>query len=123
MRRGAEASMYFPREPRPGYVYIMSNRSKKLYVGVTSKLELRAWQHKNHVFVGFTSRYLLDRLVYYEKFSRIGAAIDREKQIKGWKRVKKMALIVSMNPTWRDLSEDWGKPAKKMTGPKPEANT
>lgn len=92
----------------------MSNRSKTLYTGVTSKLEVRTWQHKNHVYEGFTSRYRLDRLVYYEKFSRIGDAIAREKQIKGWTRMKKMALIVSMNPTWRDLSEDWGKPIEKI---------
>jgi putative endonuclease len=105
-------SMHFQREPRTFYVYIMTDRSQTLYTGVTSKLEVRVWQHKNHLYEGFTSRYGLDRLVYYEAFSRIGDAIAREKQIKGWTRVKKMALIVNMNPTWRDLSEDWGKPVK-----------
>lgn len=106
--------MHLRREARTFYVYIMTDRSKTLYTGVTSKLEVRTWQHKNHVYEGFTSRYGLDRLVYYEAFSRIGDAIAREKQIKGWKRIKKMALIVSMNPTWRDLSEDWGKPVGKL---------
>jgi putative endonuclease len=98
--------MYFRKEPRTCHVYIMTDRSRTLYTGVTSKLEIRTWQHKNHVYDGFTNRYGLDRLVYYEAFSRIGDAIAREMQIKGWTRVKKMALIVSMNPTWRDLSED-----------------
>ena len=112
--------MHSRREPRTFYVYIMTDRSKTLYTGVTSKLERRVWEHKNHVYEGFTSRYGIDRLVYREKFARIGNAIAREKQIKGWMRLKKMALIVSMNPTWRDLSEDWGKPVK-MTFRKPNA--
>ena len=88
----------------------MTNRSKTLYVGVTNNLEKRVWQHKNGVFEGFTSKYKLDRLVCYEEYSDIRNAITREKQIKGWLRIKKLQLIVSMNPEWRDLSEDWGKP-------------
>lgn len=88
----------------------MSNRSKTLYTGVTSSLDRRVWQHKNHVFPGFTAEYKVDRLVYFEQYSDIRTAIAREKEIKGWTRLKKMALIVSMNPTWRDLSDDWGKP-------------
>jgi putative endonuclease len=94
------------------YVYIMSNRSQTLYVGVSSNLEKRVWQHKNHVFKGFTSRYRLDRLVYFEVFSDIRTAIGREKELKGWKRIRKIALIVSKNPEWRDLSDDWGEPVE-----------
>jgi putative endonuclease len=79
------------------HVYIMSNRSKTLYTGVTSNLAKRVWQHKNHAFEGFTSRYNIDRLVYYERFANVHAAIAREKQVKGLLRIKKMELIVSMS--------------------------
>jgi len=89
------------------YVYIMSNRSKTLYTGVTSRLRWRVFEHKKHIYLGFTSRYRINRLVYYETFNNIRAAIEREKQIKGMLRIKKIALIVAMNPTWKDLSEDW----------------
>jgi putative endonuclease len=92
------------------YVYILTNRSKTLYTGFTSNLEQRIWQHKNHVFGGFTDRYDIDTLVYYETYSTVQRAIAREKEIKGWTRARKMQLIVSENPGWRDLSEDWGKP-------------
>ncbi len=91
------------------YAYIMSNRSKTLYTGFTSDLEKRVWQHKNGTFEGFTSQYKCDRLVYFERYSDPRTGINREKKIKGWKRIKKIALVVSQNPTWRDLSEDWGK--------------
>ncbi|MHB1937648.1 MAG: GIY-YIG nuclease family protein [Acidobacteriaceae bacterium] len=92
------------------WVYIMTNRSRTLYVGVTSNLERRIQEHKSGFVEGsFTHRYRLDRLVYYEQFSMITSAIDREKQIKGWLRIKKIALIVSKNPEWKDLSEEWGK--------------
>ena len=99
------------------YVYIMSNRSKTLYTGLTSNPVKRVFQHKNHVFEGFTSQYHVDRLVYYERFINVHSAIAREKQIKGLSRLKKMQLIVSMNPVWRDLSEGWYdvyKPEKSM---------
>ncbi len=89
------------------YVYIMTNRSKTLYTGVTSKLEKRVFEHKNGLTGGFTSKYKVDRLVYFERFGQIRSAIAREKQIKGLSRLKKMALIVSMNPEWKDLSEGW----------------
>src|SRR5689334_23922578 len=89
------------------YVYIMTNRSKTLYVGITSGLVKRALQHRNGVFEGFTSRYKIDRLVYWEKFKSVTVAIAREKQLKGWTRVKKIQLIVGMNPTWEDLSAGW----------------
>jgi putative endonuclease len=97
--------MYFKREW--SYVYIMTNRSKTLYTGVTSALRKRVWQHKNGWFGGFSSRYKVDRLVYFERFTDIRSAIDREKRIKGMKRIKKIALIVSINPDWRDLSVEW----------------
>jgi putative endonuclease len=89
------------------FVYIITNRSKTLYVGVTNNLERRMWEHKHFSGSEFARRYKLDRLVYFESFDDIRKAIDREKQIKGWLRIKKIALIVSMNPAWRDLTEDW----------------
>jgi len=89
------------------YVYIMTNRSRTLYTGITSNLSKRVFQHKTGVFPGFTSRYRIDRLVYYERFIGVATAIQREKQIKGLLRIKKLALIVSMNPEWKDLSEGW----------------
>ena len=94
-------------EPKTYYVYILTNRSKTLYTGVTSNLEQRVWQHKHHVFLGFTTDYKIDRLVYLERYSSVHAAIAREKQIKGYTRLKKIALIVAQNPAWRDLSEEW----------------
>jgi putative endonuclease len=89
------------------YVYMMTGRSDVLYTGVTSALEQRVEQHKAKVLEGFTKRYNLTSLVYYEVHEDILTAIAREKQIKGWTRAKKIALIESMNPHWRDLSEDW----------------
>src|SRR5689334_14269057 len=99
---------------RQYFVYIMTNRSRTLYTGVTGNIIQRVRQHKEHIDDGFTSRYLIDRLVYYETFTQIRAAIAREKQIKGWTRVKKLALIVSQNPEWRDLSEGWFKPVEEL---------
>ena len=98
---------------RPLYsVYIMASRSLTLYVGVTRDLAPRAGEHKRHAMEGFTSKYRVERLVYYERFADIRTAIAREKQLKGWRRDKKIALIRSKNPTWIDLSEEWGKPVK-----------
>ena len=88
-------------------VYIMSSRSKVLCVGVTDDLERRVGEHKQGLSSGFTARYRVKRLVYYEESSDIQAAISREKQIKGWLRRKKIELIESANPEWRDLSESW----------------
>src|SRR5258707_15719195 len=93
--------------PRFYYVYIMTNRSKTLYTGVTSNLRQRVFEHKRGIKGEFAARYKIDRLVYYESFGDVVAAIAREKQIKGLLRIKKLALIVSMNPEWRDLSETW----------------
>jgi putative endonuclease len=89
------------------WTYIASNRSKTLYTGVCNDLGRRMWQHKNHVVQGFTSKYRIDRLVYFESTDDVKAAISREKQIKGWRREKKIRLIESLNPGWRDLSEGW----------------
>ena len=78
-----------------------------LYTGVTGDLRRRVWQHKNRLTPGFTSRYNLTRLVYYECLYYPDAAIAREKGIKGWRRSKKIALIKSMNPGWDDLAQGW----------------
>lgn len=98
-------------EEKSYYVYIMTNRSQTLYTGVTNDLERRVWEHKRGEGGYFTSKYKLDRLVYFERFRYVNNAIAREKQIKGLLRLKKMQLIVAANPTWKDLSEEWGKPA------------
>jgi putative endonuclease len=89
------------------FVYIMTNRSKTLYTGVRGSLVRRVREHKLGIGAGFAARYKLDRLVYFERFDDIRNAIEREKQIKGWLRIKKIALIVSVNPEWRDLSAEW----------------
>src|SRR5579864_4176848 len=82
-------------------------RSHVLYTGVTGNLSRRVFQHKNKLVPGFTSRYNLTRLVYYECFFYADAAIAREKEFKGWRRSKKIALIESVNPRWNDLARDW----------------
>lgn len=93
------------------YVYIMTNRARTLYIGVTNNLERRVYEHKQKCTPGFTSTYNLTRLVYFEETQDIHAALSREKQLKGWLRVKKIALIEAVNPQWEDLSKDWyGKP-------------
>jgi putative endonuclease len=90
------------------FVYIMTNRWKTvLYTGVTNSLAVRVWQHKHKVFAGFTKKYNCDRLVYRESYDRVEAAIAREKQIKGWTRAKKDALITARNPEWEDLAAAW----------------
>ena len=89
------------------YVYILSDKNNNvLYTGVTSDLLKRVWEHKNHVVGGFTKRYNVTKLVYYEEGEDIYSAIAREKQIKGKLRKKKIALIEKMNPKWRDLYWD-----------------
>ena len=87
--------------------YIMASRSRTLYIGVTSDLQKRVFQHKWHEFGGFTARYHCDRLVWFESHQEMASAIDREKELKGWRRARKIALIESANPTWADLSRDW----------------
>jgi putative endonuclease len=95
------------RSPKTYFVYIMTNRSKTLYTGVTNSLVRRVREHKLGIGSGFAAKYKLDRLVYFERFEDIHNAIEREKAIKGWLRIKKIALIVSVNPAWRDLSSEW----------------
>ena len=95
------------REQKTYFVYIMTNRSKTLYVGITNSLIRRVHEHKFGIGSDFTSRYKLDRLVYFERFEDVHRAIGREKEIKGWLRRKKIALVVSVNPAWRDLSSNW----------------
>ena len=89
------------------FVYIMSNKSRRLYAGITSKLFGRVFEHKNKIIPGFTSRYRFDMLVYYEEHSNVMSAIAREKEIKGWRREKKLKLILADNPDWADLSAEW----------------
>jgi len=89
------------------FVYLLTNKNKTvLYTGFTNSLERRVWEHKRHEVDGFTKKYNCDRLVYFEQFSEVRDAIAREKQIKGWVRVKKEALIATMNPKWNDLAAD-----------------
>ena len=90
------------------FVYIMANSSRTLYIGVTNNLEVRAWQHKTRAIPGFTSRYGLDRLIWFEETSDVNAAIAREKQMKNWHRTWKINLIKRTNPEWRDLAADCG---------------
>ena len=85
------------------FVYIATNGSKTLYVGVTNNLLRRMYEHRNSLIPGFTSKYRIDRLVYFETTSNIKAAIVREKQLKGWRRERKIALIENGNPKWKDL--------------------
>jgi putative endonuclease len=100
------------------FVYIMSNTSKMLYAGVTNDLNHRVFQHKTRQIDWFTKKYNIHRLVYFEAFGDIREAIRREKQIKGWLRARKVALIESVNPGWKDLAPEWmskRKPASKVS--------
>ena len=85
----------------------MTNLSRTLYIGVTGDLQRRVYEHKNKTLSGFTKRYNISKLVYYEEFESVISAITREKQIKKWRRAKKIDLINSMNPAWNDLAKDW----------------
>ncbi|MDA0988414.1 MAG: GIY-YIG nuclease family protein [Chloroflexi bacterium] len=89
------------------YVYILTNRTRRLYVGVTNDLLRRIYEHKQKLIPGFTSTYNLTRLAYYETTTDVHSAISREKQVKSWRRAKKMALVETINPDWRDLSAEW----------------
>ena len=106
------------------HVYILSNASRMLYVGVTGDLHRRMFEHKNKLVPGFSQKYNLHRLVYWESFGNINDAIVREKAIKGWLRAKKIQLVRSMNPQWKDLAADSSNtPFKPPTAPNchPEA--
>jgi putative endonuclease len=87
-------------------VYIIANIARTIYIGVTNNLQRRVYEHKNKLFPGFTAKYGLDTLVYFECGEDVYSAITREKQLKGWKRIRKIQLIESMNPEWKDLSKD-----------------
>ena len=89
------------------YVYIVTNRSRTLYTGVTSDLQKRVYQHKHKMASGFTSKYNIGRVVYFESYTDVRVALAREKQMKGWLRAKKIALIEADNPEWEDLSAGW----------------
>ena len=93
------------------YVYILASKSRVLYVGVTNNLAARLREHRNGTYAGFAEHYKAHRLVYYETFAWVQDAIAREKQLKRWRREKKVFLIERCNPTWEDLSAEWGKPA------------
>ena len=101
------------------YVYIMASIRGVLYVGVTGFLYARVLQHKSGETDGFTRRYRVHKLVYYETFRYVNNAIARETEIKKWRREKKVALIEAGNPTWKDLAVDWGKPAGMRQIPPP----
>jgi len=90
------------------HVYILANRGTgTLYIGVTTDLRTRLWQHKTGLLDGFTKRYRVNRLVYFEEFHGLRHAIDRERALKGWVRRRKVALIEATNPTWTDLAAGW----------------
>jgi putative endonuclease len=89
------------------YVYIMNSPSGTLCTGITNDLHRRIYQHKHKLVKGFTQQYNIVRLAYFEETTDINSAIAREKEIKGWRRSKKIELIKSMNPQWKDLAEDW----------------
>ncbi len=97
--------------PDQAYVYIMASSFQRLYIGITTEIEARVSQHKNGAFPdSFSTRYKINKLVYLERFAMVPEAIAREKQLKNWSRIKKLRLIVAQNPTWQDLSAEWGKP-------------
>jgi putative endonuclease len=89
------------------FVYILASKTRRLYVGVTNDLIRRVWEHREGVVPGFTRRYGIKRLVYFETFTGPENAIRREKQIKSYARVKKLALVESLNQDWNDLAEHW----------------
>jgi putative endonuclease len=92
---------------RTYYVYILASKSRRLYVGVTNNLERRAFVHRDKLIEGFTKKYNINRVVYFEQTEDVLSAIAREKQLKGLLRAKKITLIENVNPTWEDLSKQW----------------
>jgi putative endonuclease len=89
------------------YVYILSSQRRALYIEVTSNIEHRVFQHKTHAFGGFTAKYNVTSLVYFERQEAVMTAIRREREVKAWRREEKIRLIESTNPKWRDLSYGW----------------
>jgi putative endonuclease len=103
---------------RTYFVYILSSRSRNLYVGITGDLVRRMWEHRTHAIPGHTARYRIGRLVCFEAFADPANAIAREKRIKGWLRSRKIALIEQSNPTWEDLANEWfDNPTPGKAGP------
>ncbi|MGA6986060.1 MAG: GIY-YIG nuclease family protein, partial [Terriglobales bacterium] len=96
-----------PKERRTYCVYIIGSLSGTLYIGMTGNLHKRVFEHKFHRIEGFTDNYQVERLLYRESFDEVPKAINREKQLKGWRRSKKIALIESVNPQWVDLAREW----------------
>src|SRR5260370_22835899 len=94
-------------ERRTYCMYIMGSLSGTLYIGMTGNLQKRVFEHKFHRIEGFTDQYQVERLLYWESFDDVQKAINREKQLKGWRRSKKIALIESLNPHWLDLAREW----------------
>jgi putative endonuclease len=92
---------------KPGFVYIMSSVTRTIYIGVTSDLQRRVWEHKSKQVEGFTKRYRCTRLVYFEELSDMSQAIQRETTLKGWLRKRKVELVEKENPKWLDLAERW----------------
>ena len=95
-------------------VYIMASKSRAIYIGMTNNLERGVRQHQQDEVEGFTRQYRCHRLVYFESYDRVENAIDREKQLKLWNRAKKIFLVERANPTWEDLSTEWGKPIERL---------
>lgn len=91
------------------WVYILTSRTGTFYIGITGYIGDRIMQHKMDSIEGFTKKYKVHRLVYYETYDHVLTAIRREKQLKGWRRAKKIALIEKLNPRWLDLAENWGR--------------
>jgi putative endonuclease len=94
---------------------MMASQRRVLYIGITSNIHKRAFQHKQHIFGGFTAKYNITNLVYFERYGSVGKAIRREKELKHWRREKKIALIESSNPKWHDLSYGWYQPIRVPT--------
>jgi putative endonuclease len=104
---GDEGEVY---DERRYFVYILTNPSKTLYTGVTNNLRRRIREHREKRAEGFTAKYNITRLVYFESFVDIRNAIEREKQVKAWTRAKRIGLVESVNPEWNDLSREWDQP-------------
>ena len=92
------------------YVYLLASKSRRLYVGVTNNLERRLYEHKHKLVDGFTKSYQIDCLVFFESTNDVRVALEREKEIKKWRREKKIALIETVNPVWMDLIAGWQQP-------------
>ncbi|MGH8103461.1 MAG: GIY-YIG nuclease family protein [bacterium] len=100
-------NLRFAPKDRTYFVYILASKNRTIYTGITNDLERRVEEHMEGLVPGFTRRYRVTHLVYYEEFDDPDSAIAREKVIKAWRRSKKTALIESVNPQWKDLADDW----------------